>query len=77
VRGLSGDWQAWGGAWTALDQSKFILLNPPKTTTDEVTVTFLKTSYSLSQKRLKPSLGNRNVHRRRNLDRTVCIDDTV
>jgi len=29
----------------------------------------------LSQKRLKPSPVNSNVHRRRNLDRTVCFGD--
>ena len=34
---------------------------------DEVAVTSLK-HRSLSQKRLKPSLGNSNVHRRRHFD---------
>jgi len=34
-----------------------------------VTVKFFKKHCSLSQKRLKPNLGNSNVHRRRNLDR--------
>jgi len=34
----------------------------------KVAVISFKTSESLSQKCLKPSLGNSNVHRRRNLD---------
>jgi len=42
----------------------------------KVTIPCLK-HHSLSQKRLKPSLGNSNVHRERNLDREPSASEIL